>query len=74
MDIRIGLTQVARELSFETDESRKDIEKRLTEALKNETGVVSFESTKGNAYLIPVRNIGYIEYGEEEERRIGFVS
>ena len=74
MDIRIGLTNVARELYLETDQSKEDIETLVHEALKSESASLKLTDTKGRSYLVPSRNIAFVEYGIEEARRIGFVS
>lgn len=74
MDIRIGLTNVARELSLETDQSKEDIEALVNDALQSDTASLKLTDTKGRVYLVPSRNIAFVEFGVEEARRVGFVS
>jgi hypothetical protein len=73
VDIRIGITQSPRELSFESSQSPDEIEKIVSEALATGTGHLSLKDSKGNLYLVPVTGLAYVEIGTEENRRIGFV-
>ncbi|MEA9985899.1 MULTISPECIES: DUF3107 domain-containing protein [Subtercola] len=73
MEIRIGIAQSPRELSFETNQSAEDIEKTVSDALATGTGHLSLKDNKGKLYLVPVANLSYVEIGTEESRRIGFV-
>lgn len=73
MEIRIGITNSPRELSFETNESPAQIEQTVSEALASGTGHLSLKDNKGKLYLVPVAGLAYVEIGTEESRRIGFV-
>lgn len=73
VDIRIGITNSPRELSFETNESPAEIEQTVSQALTSGSGHLSLKDNKGKLYLVPVAGVAYIEIGTEESRRIGFV-
>ena len=73
MDIRIGITQSPRELSFESSQSPDEVEKIVSDALAAGSGHLSLKDSKGNLYLVPVAGLAYVEIGKEENRRIGFV-
>ncbi|GGF26703.1 DUF3107 domain-containing protein [Subtercola lobariae] len=73
MDIRIGITQSPRELSFESSQSPDEVEKTVSDALATGSGHLSLKDSKGNLYLVPVSGLAYVEIGKEENRRIGFV-
>ncbi|UFS59922.1 DUF3107 domain-containing protein [Subtercola endophyticus] len=73
MEIRIGIAQSPRELSFESSQSPEEIEQTVSEALATGTGHLSLKDTKGKLYLVPVVGLSYVEIGSEENRRIGFV-
>ncbi|MGB3413475.1 MAG: DUF3107 domain-containing protein [Microbacteriaceae bacterium] len=74
MDIRIGLTNVARELSLETAQSKEDVETLVSAAIKDDASVLKLTDVKGKVYLIPSRTIAFVEFGVEEARRVGFVN
>lgn len=74
MEIRIGMTNTGRELSFETDESAADVTKRVADALDQASSHLSFTDVKGSTYLVPSSVLAYVEVGTEEARRVGFVA
>lgn len=74
MEIRIGIVNTPRELSFETDDSAQDVRTAVTGALESGTTHVTFSDSKGNAYIVPTAALAYVELGTEDVRRIGFVA
>ncbi len=74
VDIRIGITNTARELSFESVESADAVKKSVAHALESGAPFVEFVDSKGNAYLVPTAGIAFVEVGTEESRRVGFVA
>ena len=74
MEIRIGITNTGRELSFETGEAADAVKKSVTDALDASASHIFFTDTKGNSYLVPTATLAYIEFGTEESRRVGFVA
>lgn len=74
VDIRIGIVNVGRELNFESSQSADEVRAIVNEALESKTPSVSFTDDKGNVFIVPTANIGYLELGTEESRRVGFVS
>ena len=72
VDIRIGILNSPRELSFETAQAAADIEKAVAAAL-TDGSVLSLTDDKGRAYIVPGAAIGYVEIGSETARRVGFV-
>lgn len=73
MDIRIGILNSPRELSFETAETAADITATITAAMEKGAPVVSLSDSKGKQYLVPTASIGYVEIGSDSSRRVGFV-
>lgn len=71
MEVRIGITQSARELSFETDATADDV-RALIEA--EATGLVTLTDNRGRQFMINRESIAYIELGSDTARKIGFVS
>ena len=71
MEVRIGINQSARELSFETDATAKELGDLVQAAT---TGLVSFSDTKGRTFLVNRESITYVELGSDTSRKVGFVS
>lgn len=74
MEIRIGIVNTGRELSFETAAAADEVRSLITSALDKSTAHVSFTDVKGNSYIVPTTHLAYIELGTEESRRVGFVA
>jgi hypothetical protein len=74
VDIRIGILNSPREISFETAQSPADVEKTVAAALDSDAKYIRLEDDKQKVYLIPTAAFGYIEVGAEVSRRVGFVA
>lgn len=74
MDIRIGIQNSPRELSFESNQSAAEIESLVSQAIENGTKILKLKDNKGRLFLVPVASIGYVECGAEESRRVGFIA
>ncbi|GAA1442769.1 DUF3107 domain-containing protein [Leifsonia poae] len=73
MEIRIGIVNAPRELSFESTQSVDEIAEQVQSSLSGGTGFLRLTDDKGKVYLIPTAGIAYVEIGSDEARRIGFV-
>lgn len=74
MEIRIGITNTGRELSFESSESAEAVKQSVAAAIKDGTVHLELTDVRGTTYLVPVANLAYVEIGSEEKRPVGFVS
>jgi hypothetical protein len=74
VEIRIGITNTGRELSFETNESSDVVKSSVVTALDSSASHVTFTDVKGNSYIVPTANLAFVELGTEESRRVGFVA
>ncbi len=77
MDIRIGVTQSPRELSFELpdDTNAALLYEQVDKALTGELTVLWLSDKKGKRLGVPTAKIAYVEVGAPDgERRIGFGS
>jgi len=74
VEIRIGIANTGRELSFETDETAAAVKKAVASALDDGATHLTFSDSKGNSYIVPATGLAYIELGTEESRRVGFVA
>lgn len=74
MDVRIGVTHVARELAIEiSEEQRDDAMTTVEQVLAGDEEVLKLTDKRGRTYVVPVEKIGYVEVGSAEgDRRIGF--
>ncbi len=71
MEVRIGVRNVAREISFESDQEADTITSLVEAALRDGT-VLSLVDDKGRTYLVPADAIGFIHLGDAEKGRVGF--
>lgn len=74
MEIRIGIVNTPRELTFETDETAQAVRDAVAAALAGESAALSLSDTKGNAYLVPTAALAYVQVGTEQTRHVGFVA
>ncbi len=74
MEIRIGIANTGRELSFETTEAADAVKKSLAAALDSGATHVTFVDVKGSSYIVPTSGLAFVEIGSEETRRVGFVA
>jgi len=76
VDVRIGVTQAARELSIEVeDHDRDDLKARIEAALSGAADVLWVTDKRGRDVGVPAAKIAYVEVGSAEgDRRIGFGS
>lgn len=74
MEIRIGIANTARELSFESDESAEAVKSAVTGALESGATHLTFTDAKGSSYVVPTAGIAFVEVGTDHSRRVGFVA
>ncbi|HSP75964.1 MAG TPA: DUF3107 domain-containing protein [Cryobacterium sp.] len=74
MDIRIGIFNSPREISFESSQPANVVEETVAAALAGETGYLKLSDSKGKLYIVPTVGLAYVELGTEESRRVGFVA
>lgn len=74
MDVRIGITQSAKELDLELDPalSRDDVLAQIDKALGEADGVLWLTDKRGRRVGVPTAKVAYVEIGAEEDRRVGF--
>lgn len=74
MEVRIGIKDSPRELTFETNADAGDVRKSVEDAISSNAPLITFTDAKGSEYLIATQSFSYIELGGENARRVGFVS
>ena len=75
MEVKIGIADSNRELSFKTGMSPEDVQSRVEAALTAETkAILELEDEKGRRYLVSTERVAYVEIGETARRPVGFLS
>jgi Protein of unknown function (DUF3107) len=69
--VRIAVSDVSSELSFECPSSPDEIRSAVTAALSAGSPLI-LTDIRGHQIVVPAAKIGYIEIGEPVERRVGF--
>lgn len=70
MDVTIGVQNVAREISLETDMTPEQVRAAVDGALAG--GVLALTDTKGREVLVPGSAIGWVQIGSSDKGRVGF--
>lgn len=73
MEIKIGIQEISRELTVETEATAAQVEKDLKQALASD-GLMTLTDDKGRKVLIPADRIAYLDLGQEKSRPVGFGS
>ncbi|WP_125609698.1 DUF3107 domain-containing protein [Specibacter cremeus] len=71
MEIKIGVQNIAREIVLESEQSADDVAALVSEALAK-GGELRLKDEKGRIVIVPGPQLGYVELGGEETRRVGF--
>ncbi len=74
VDIRIGIINSPRELSFESAQKATEIQKVVAEALDAKSTYFTLVDDKGKVFVVPTASVGYVEIGTDSSRRVGFVA
>ena len=74
MEVRIGIQNSGRELTFESSESPAAVQKTIGDAIEKKASHFSLTDENGRLYLVPVTTLAYVEVGSEKTRRVGFVA
>jgi hypothetical protein len=74
VDIRIGIANSPRELSFESSQTPAEVEKIVAAALDSDAKFIRLTDDKGKLYIVPTASFSYLEVGSESTRRVGFVA
>ncbi|MGA0566524.1 DUF3107 domain-containing protein [Rathayibacter sp. KR2-224] len=74
MEIRIGIVNAPRELSFESNQPAAEVEEAVTAALSSSATTLELRDDHGSLFIVPTAGIAYVQIGSEESRRVGFVA
>lgn len=73
MDVKIGISDLPRELSVRTEQSADEVAEALRTALESNS-LFELTDEKGRRVLIPAARVGYLDLGSEDSRPVGFGS
>ena len=73
MEVRIGVTHTAKELTFETDAEPEAIVSQLEDAISKGAPLLWLEDGKGRRVGVPADKVGYVELlVDDGTRKVGF--
>jgi hypothetical protein len=72
-EVRIAVTNVSSDLAFESPATPAEISAAVSAAISNGTPLV-LKDVRGRTIMVPADRIGFVEIGEQTERRVGFGS
>jgi len=70
-EVRIAVTRVANDITFDSALSSAEIKTAVTEALLSGKPLM-LSDARGHEIIVPADKIGYVEVGEPASRRVGF--
>lgn len=73
MEIKIGIMNVARELTVESSETADEVLANFGKAL-TVGGLLTLRDEKGRQVAVPAASVGYLDLGSEQSRAVGFGS
>jgi len=68
---RITISNVTSDLNFESALGAEQIQSAVNAALKSGDALV-LEDIRGRVMMVPADKIGFVEIGEQTDRRVGF--
>jgi hypothetical protein len=72
VEIRIGVRDVAREVTLESAQTPQQVRSTIAEALSSGAQLIELVDEKGGTVLVPTASLGYVEIGSPEKGRVGF--
>jgi len=72
LEVKIGVQYGGRELVLESADSPAQVEKQVTDAIANGTGVLQLVDEKGRRVIVPVDKLAFVEIAEQSHRPVGF--
>jgi hypothetical protein len=71
MEVKIGVQNVARELTIESGQTPEEVIAAVNAAIDGGT-VLQLVDDHGRRVLVPAAVLGYVQVGESEKRGVGF--
>jgi len=71
VEVTIGVQNVARELTIETDAPTNEVAAAVEAALAD-GGVLRLTDNRGRSVFVPAGVIGWVQVGDSDKARVGF--
>lgn len=71
VEVKIGVQNVARELSIDTDQSVDEVQATLAAAVKD-GGVFTLSDAKGRTVVVASDKVAYLSIEADSGRKVGF--
>lgn len=71
MEVKIGVRDIPRDIVLESTDTADSVVKAVEAAISSNT-LLRLKDEKGRLVVVPGAQIGYVEIGAEETRRVGF--
>jgi hypothetical protein len=71
VQVRITVANVSSDVNFESALSAAEIQSVVNAALKSGEAL-TLEDIRGRVVMVPADKIGFVEIGEQTDRRVGF--
>jgi hypothetical protein len=72
VEVKIGITDIPRELVLASAQTPAEVEELVTSALREGSDLLSLTDERGRRFLIQTGKIAYVEIGAADARRVGF--
>jgi hypothetical protein len=72
VEVKIGVQHAPRELVLDSDQSPRDVEATVIEAISKPDGVLTLVDERGRRVIVPVQKLAYVEIAEASPRSVGF--
>ena len=71
MDIELGIQNVARTVTFSTEQSADEVNTAIADAVENGK-TINLTDAKGRRIVVPAGSLGYAIIGSETKHAVGF--
>jgi len=71
MEIKIGISDVPRDVTIETESTAEEVTARLAEAVEKQS-LFEVSDAKGRRVVVPAAKIAYLDLGAPSARPVGF--
>ncbi|MFC8193438.1 DUF3107 domain-containing protein [Cellulomonas sp. NPDC057328] len=72
MEITIGVQNLPREITLESDRSADEIAALVKDALSGTSSTLELTDTRGRRIIVPAASLGFVDIGAETKGRVGF--
>lgn len=73
MEVRIGVSQAARDVVLESNDSPSAISAQIEKAIANDS-LLTLTDDKGRTIVVPGNKIAFVEIGVQTAGRVGFAN